>query len=110
MHFPDSLEKRWHLSKSIMPSEPPQHFGGMCAFGCKDGKISAGEMRPQAGGDDGRTRANRAGMQRRGEETQDHESSLTSSKQPGEMVEAESQVDTYILKATCEIQGYSSGP
>lgn len=93
-----------------MPSEPPQHFGGMCAFGCKDGKISAGEMRPQAGGDDGRTRANRAGMQRRGEETQDHESSLTSSKQPGEMVEAESQVDTYILKATCEIQGYSSGP
>lgn len=54
------MEKRRHLSKSIMPSEPPQHFGE-CAFGCMDGKISAGEMRPQAGGDDVRTRANRAG-------------------------------------------------
>ena len=48
----------------------------MCAFGCKDGKVSAGEMRPQAGGDV-RTGAIRVGMRRRGEETQDHESSLT---------------------------------
>lgn len=49
---------------------------GMCAFGCKDGKVSDGEMRPQAEGDV-RTGANRVGMRRRGEETQDHESSLT---------------------------------
>lgn len=40
-----------------------------CAFGCKDGKISAGEMRPQAGGDDVRTRANRAGYAEEREET-----------------------------------------
>ena len=87
------------MSKSIMPSEPLQHFGGICVFGCNDGKVSAGEMRPQAGGDVA-TRANRERVC--GGEGKRHR--VMKVVWPRfQTVWGEAEVPTHVLKANCEI-------
>lgn len=45
------MGKKGHLSKSVIPSEAPQHFGECGRVGSSDGKVSAGELRLQTGGD-----------------------------------------------------------
>lgn len=46
------MGEKWHLSKSIIPSEAPQCFGEYVQHvGINDGKVSAGELKLQAGGD-----------------------------------------------------------
>lgn len=65
------MGKKWHLLKSVMPSEAPQHFGECVRVGSTDGKVSAGELRLQAGGDANQSKERHgAGVQKeRGRDT-----------------------------------------
>lgn len=74
----DSLGKKWHLLKSVMPSEAPQHYGECVRVGSTDGKVSAGELRLQAGGDanQSKERDTERVCRRREEETRGHERAL----------------------------------